>query len=121
MNNEIIKYNKNNFIIKIRKMFYNITHKIFGKNKKNIYQENTVADTASNILLKDKDDFIKDIQVNSKQAKKVIEKNQFLEQIEGNVEVLEKLSTDRLLKLEKYYDEIILKNDNKIKKLKVEN
>lgn len=41
-------------------------------------------------------------------------------QIEGNVEALEKLSTDRLLKLEKYYDEVILKNDKKIKKLQTE-
>ena len=49
----------------------------------------------------------------------MLEKNNLLNEIEGNAEKLNILSIDRLQKLEKYYDDIIAENDKKIKKLKV--
>ncbi len=62
--------------------------------------------------------FINDLKVNEKLIRTVIERNNFLKRIEGNREVLEMLSIDRLKKLDKYYDNIIEKNNEKIRKLK---
>ena len=61
---------------------------------------------------------ITDISVDDKTINNVIEKNNFLKEIEGNEEKLNMLSIDGLQKLEKYYDNIIAENDRKIKKLK---
>lgn len=119
MKNQMIKYN-DNFITKIKQIFYSFTQKIFGKNKKNIMQENIATEGISNIEKKDKINFIEEIQVDTKKVNRVVEKSDFLKQIDGNVELLEKLSTDRLLKLEKYYGDIILKNELKLKKLQTE-
>lgn len=119
MKNQMIKYN-NNLITKIKQIFYKFTQKIFGKNKENIKQEKIATEGISNIEKKDKINFIEEIQVDTKEVNRVVEKRDFLKQIDGNVELLEKLSTDRLLKLEKYYDDIILKNELKLKKLQTE-
>lgn len=119
MKNQMIKYN-DNLITKIKQIFYRFTKKIFGKNKKNIMQENIATEGISNIEKKDKNNFIAEIQVDTNEVNRVVEKRDFLKQIDGNVELLEKLSTDRLLKLEKYYDDIISKNELKLKKLQTE-
>ena len=58
---------------------------------------------------------------NAKATNIVIERNLFLKEIEGNEEKLEMLSIDRLKKLEKYYNNIIEENNEKIKKLKKKN
>ena len=65
--------------------------------------------------------FINDLKVNTKTTNIVIERNLFLKEIEGNKEKLEMLSIDRLKKLEKYYNNIIKKNNEKIKRLKKNN
>ena len=65
--------------------------------------------------------FINNLKVNTKTTNIVIERNVFLKEIEGNKEKLEMLSIDRLKKLEKYYNNIIKKNNEKIKRLKKNN
>lgn len=47
-----------------------------------------------------------------------MDKKNFLEYIDGNVEALKMLSVDRLEKLKEYYDSVIENNDRKIEKLK---
>ena len=58
------------------------------------------------------------MKVDSADIDNVINKKNFLEEIDGNVEALKLLSVDRLRKLEKYYDGVIKENEKKIKKLK---
>ena len=47
-----------------------------------------------------------------------MDKKNFLEYIDGNVEALKMLSVDRLRKLKEYYDGVIEKNDKIIENLK---
>ena len=61
---------------------------------------------------------INDLKVNSGAANIVAKRNKFLKEIEGNEKILKMLSIDRLKKLEKYYNTIIEKNNEKIKVLK---
>jgi len=117
--NQVIKYN-NGLITKIKQIFYRFTQKIFCRNVDNLEKENLTTEGISNFERKDKTNFIEEIQIDTTEVNKVVEKIDFLKQIDGNVEQLEKLSTDRLLKLEKYYDDIILKNGIKLKKLQTE-
>lgn len=65
-----------------------------------------------------KERFINDLKVNSKATNTIIERNNFLKEIEGNEEALRMLSIDRLKKLEEYYNNVIEQNNEKIKKLK---
>ena len=114
-NNGLIEY-KESFITKIRKFF----KRLFGKKD---HQYNSIQDkTNENIseVIKDakKENFTSELSVDDKKIKNVIEKENFLKEIEGNAEKLNMLSIDRLQKLEKYYDNIIAENDKKIKKLK---
>ena len=75
--------------------------------------ENNADDT------KEKQDmFINNLKIDKKNVDLVIEKKNFLEEINGNEEALNMLSIDRLKKLEEYYDEKIKQNNEKIKKLK---
>lgn len=67
---------------------------------------------------KKKNDFVGEIKIDANVANKVIERNRFLKQIDGNEAILNMLSIDRLTKLEKYYDNIIKQNEQKIKRLK---
>ncbi len=66
----------------------------------------------------EKNNFIDKVKVDENVANTVIERNKFLKQIEGNEAILNMLSIERLYKLEKYYDDIIEQNEQKIKKLK---
>ena len=63
-------------------------------------------------------DFKNEIKVDANVANTIIERNKFLKQIDGNEAILNMLSTERLYKLEKYYNNIIEQNEQKIKKLK---
>lgn len=67
---------------------------------------------------KKKNDFVGEIKIDANVANIVIERNRFLKQINGNEAILNMLSIDRLTKLEKYYDNIIKQNEQKIKRLK---
>ncbi len=115
-NNGLIEY-KESFITKIRNFF----KRIFGKkdNQYNSIQEQTNVNISESINDEKKDTFITELSVDDKKINNVIEKKNFLQEIEGNEEKLNMLSIDRLQKLEKYYDSIIAENDKKIKKLKV--
>ena len=113
-NNSIVEY-KESFIMKIKNFF----KKIFGKNeevhsttKNNIAETEIIKNSAS------QKNFFEDLKVDSADIDNVINKKNFLEEIDRNVEALKLLSVDRLRKLEKYYDGLIKKNDEKIKKLK---
>lgn len=62
--------------------------------------------------------FINKIKVNSKAVNTLVEKTNFLKEIENNEQILNMLSVERLQKLEKYYDNKIKENEEKIKVLK---
>lgn len=117
-NNEFIE-NKESFISKIKNSF----KRNFEKNEENY---NYIQEESINELKKDnyiQNNFCNNLKVNAKAkaTNLVIERNLFLKEIEGNKEKLEMLSIDRLKKLEKYYNNIIEENDEKIKKLKKKN
>ena len=114
-NNGLIEY-KESFITKIRNFF----KRLFGKkdNQYNNIQEKSNVNISESINEEKKDSFITELSVDDKKINSVIEKKNFLQEIEGNEEKLNMLSIDRLQKLEKYYDNIIAENDKKIKKLK---
>ena len=115
MSNEMIEY-KESFITKIRKFF----KKLFGRT---IEKENDLQQISTEKTNEVKQDikqnrFINEIKVDTKEVDKVIKKDNFLKEIDGNEEALNMLSIERLKKLEEYYDDIISENEKKIKKLK---
>lgn len=116
MNNNygMINY-KESFIAKIKKCF----KRLFGKKEE---QYNYVQQESVNEIVEGKNerqsDFIDNIKVDTKAVNSIIDKKNFLEAINGNEELLNILSIDRLKKLEKYYDSVIAENEKKIRKLK---
>ena len=113
-NNGMIEY-KEDFITKIKKFFKNLFGKkeeIYSNFEDNVVEKEITRNTAS------QNKFFEDLKVDSTDVDKVINKQNFFEEIDGNVEALKLLSTERLIKLEKYYDDIIKENEEKIKKLK---
>ena len=113
-NKEMIVYKKS-FISKIKNFFKNL----FGnkKQEKNIqsFSDEKEQEVKTNEI---EEKFIKEIRIGTDVSNKVTKKNDFLKEIDGNVEALNMLSIDRLKKLEKYYDDVIKQNDTIIKKLK---
>ena len=112
MNNGMIEY-KESFVTKIKNFF----KKLFGKKEEpkvieKVVDEPVVAEENK------KDNFINNIKIGSEAVDNVTEKYSLLQRVEGNTEELENLSIEELKKLEKYYDEIIAKNDAEIKRLK---
>ena len=101
---------------------YNV--KEYDKQKKNI--SNVVQESYS--FLKDINAeeisntsvFKNELKINPEYASKDIEKEKFLEMLDGNREALMLLSMDRLKKLDKYYDKVIEENNKIIKKMKSE-
>jgi len=112
MSNKIVKY-QDNIIKKIKRFINNIFNKIELKN--NNYKDITPK---QKVEFQIQDDFLEQIKVDPNETDKIIFKKSFLEEIDGNFEALSMLSTDRLVKLEKYYDSAIKENEKKIKKLK---
>lgn len=114
-NKGIIEY-KEGFISKIKKFLKNLF-----KNKK---EENDYVTEISNfndteITLDQKgSEFFNDIKVDTSDIDKYMDKKNFLEYIDGNVEALKMLSVDRLRKLKEYYDGVIENNDKIIENLK---
>ena len=108
--NGLIEY-KDNLITKIRKFFI----RIFKKNNtidKELNENNEEFKKNEN-----QEKFIEALKIDSNEIDKLIEKNSFLREIDGNEEMLNMLSIDRLKKLEEYYDDIIAKNNVEIKRL----
>lgn len=113
-NNGMIEY-KESFITKIKNFF----KRLFGQSEK---QNNYIQEKPVNEITEEKQErqsnFIGNIKVDTKVVNSVIDKKNFLEEINGNEEALNMLSIDRLKKIEKYYDSVIAENEKKIKKLK---
>ena len=117
-NNNMIEY-KESFIFKIKRFFKNIFK---NKKEQNVYTLE-VSELKDKVTISDKKDteFFNDIKVDTSDIDKFMDKKNFLEYIDGNIEALNLLSVDRLRKLKEYYDGVIEKNDKIIKKLKADN
>lgn len=117
-NNGMIEY-KEGFISKIKNFF----KRLFGKQEEqyNYIQEEQPINEIQEERQEKQDRFIDEIKVDTKAVDSVIEKKNFLEEIDGNEEALNMLSIERLQKLEKYYDSIIEQNNEKIRRLKATN
>ena len=116
MNNKgIIEY-KEGFISKIKKYFKNLFK---NKKEENNYVEEIFNFNDAEITTAQKEsEFFNDIKVDTSDIDKYMDKKNFLEYIDGNVEALKMLSVDRLRKLKEYYDGVIEKNDKIIENLK---
>ena len=109
-NKQLIEY-KENFISKVRKFFKNL----FWKNKQDYSSIQEIKHTNNQAISKTNEDrFLNDIKVDNSIVSKEIKMRNFLEEIDGNKEALNKLSIDRLRKLEKYYADVIKENEKKI-------
>ena len=113
-NNKSMVVYKEGFFTKIKRLFNKIFHT--EKSEKNINEEavNRINGQRQQI----NESFIEEIRIDDSKTVDAVKKKQFLDEINGNAEALNILSIDRLEKLEKYYDEIIRENAEKIKRLK---
>ena len=113
-NNGMIEY-KESFITKIKNFF----KRLFGQSEKKYnYNQEKLVNEITEKKQERQSDFIGNIKVDTKAVNSVIDKNNFLEKINGNEEALNMLSIGTLKRLEKYYDNVIEENDKIIKKLK---
>ena len=110
-NNSMIEYKKS-FISKIIDFFRNLF-----KSKKEIYTSE-VSELNNDVTISKDSEFFNNIKVDTSDIDKFMDKKNFLEYIDGNVEALKMLSFDRLIKLKEYYDGVIEKNDKIIENLK---
>lgn len=119
MNNKSMIEYKEGLISKIKNFF----NKLFKRKKEKSVYEPENEDLKENEIITDKEEneFFNDIKVDSSDIDKFMDKKNFLEYIDGNIEALNLLSVDRLRKLKEYYDGVIEKNDKIIKKLKADN
>ena len=118
-NNQLIVINEDTFVGKIKRFFRNIKMKLFGYKGETTTKENIQEANNQEIIdNNEKRDFITNLKVDSQIKDNKVAKNNFLEEIKGNTEALDMLSTDRLRKLSKYYDEVIENNNKIINKLK---
>ena len=114
-NKGIIEY-KESFISKIKKYFKNLFK---SKKEKNDYVAEISNLNDTEITSDQKESgFFNEIKVDTSDIDKYIDKKNFLEYIDGNVEALKMLSVDRLRKLKEYYDGVIENNDKIIENLK---
>lgn len=111
-NNGMILY-KESFITKFKNFF----KRIFNR-QKDQYMSKEITNNMLFENSRNQDAFLTDIKVDAKTVLAAVEKENFLREIDGNAEALTMLSMDRLLTLEKYYDDVIKQNVQKIKKLK---
>lgn len=117
-NNRSIVVYKEGIFTKIGK----IIKRLFtaNKNEKNINEEleqkTNEQDTIKNEQINKS--FLEKVKIDDSEMINVVKKKEFFDEINGNAQALNMLSIDRLEKLEKYYDEIIRQNNEKIKRLK---
>ena len=110
-NKELLEY-KESFISKLKNLFN-------SKKEKNNYIVETSNLNDTKVISDEKESgFFDDIKVDTSDIDKYMDKKNFLEYIDGNVEALKMLSVDRLEKLKEYYDSVIENNYKKIEKLK---
>ncbi len=116
MSNKSMIIYKENFISKIKNFF-----KSLFKNNKDQNNYNAEEFNSNDAIIdsdKKENEFFDKIKVDSSGIDKIMEKNNFLDYIDGNVEALKLLSVDRLRKLKAYYDDVIEENERIIEKLK---
>lgn len=113
-NKEMIEYKGGDFISKIKFFF----KRLFRKQEKynNISEEQLINNSVE--VKERQNDFINNIKVEIKANDKVSKARKLLKDLDGNEDALNMLSIEKLEKLDKYYDRIIEKNNEKIKKLK---
>jgi len=114
MKNQSLIVVENNIFSKIKKFFYNLKDRFF-KHKEIVNEVNAERDIAENQEVENK--FREDIRIELKPSNNPKNKKDFLSEINGSIEKLELLSTDRLRILEKFYDGVIAKNKMVISKL----
>lgn len=112
-NNSMIEYKKS-FISKIKDFFRNLFK---SKKETNTYTSEVSELNNETIIFKENECF-NDIKVDTSDIDKYMNKKNFLEYIDGNVDALNLLSVDRLRKLKEYYDGIIEENNKIIDKLR---
>lgn len=113
MKNKMIIFKGNSLFFKIKKCFYRIKEKLFGSKK---YKNEDKSEYCDRNNLGES--FKENLRVETDKIELFYEKKDFLKQINGNTELLQMLSIDRLKVLEQYYNDIICQNELKIKKLK---
>ena len=97
---------------KVKNHFTTLINKISGKN---IVKPNDLNPKETSIVPNNK--FFNNIKIESDDINKFVKRKEFLDEIDGNVELLQKLSVERLKQLAEYYDKIIEENKIKISKL----
>ena len=108
MKNELVPI-KENMFQKIRRIF----SKLFGK--KNIKTEKMQQEEQQK---KDNSKFLADIKAEvTNEPQKKIKQEEFISNLENDKSLLQNLSIERLKQLSEYYDEMIEKEQMKIKKL----
>ena len=117
-NNEIIKVNENSLFYKLKRIFLNLKNKLL-RVKNNQGNTNSVHENNSN---NEKNEFYEKIKIEENQIdNSIFEKEEYLKTLDGNIEALSMLSIERLEKLEEYYKSVIDRNEEEIRRLKMEN
>ena len=118
-NNEIININEKSFFYKLKKIFLNLKNKLFGEKDNKVISEMNNNNNNNN---NEKNEFHEDIKVDQMEPNNdLFEKEEFIKSLDGNIEALNMLSIERLEKLEEYYQSIIDKNEEVIRRLKMDN
>ena len=116
MSNKSMMEYKEGFISKIKNFFKNLFR---NKKAENAYISETFNLNDTEITSDQKEiEFFNDMKVDTSDIDKYMDKKNFLEYIDGNVEALKMLSVDRLRKLKGYYDGVIENNNKIIENLK---
>lgn len=114
MNNNLPIKRENSVILKIKNFF----RRVFGK-KEPIETINYKDEKINISNQQDKQHFGEDIKISvSNDYLNEIKRNDFVDEIEKNPDLLYNLSIDRLKKLENYYDDLIMKDKEELTKLR---
>lgn len=115
-NKGIIEY-KESFITKIKRTLKNFL-KALKKQCNQVQRENN--NEMNKKMQVEQTKFTDKLKVDTKGVNAFAKRTAFLKEIEDNEEALSMLPIDKLKKLEKYYEDIVKKNEMEIKKLKLE-
>jgi len=114
-NRKMIVY-KESFFTKLKNFLINIFFKKDKSDNKS-FDENTKIIGNLNVANTKESSFAETLRVDTSKNNEIKNKN-ILEVLNNNEEALNMLSIDRLKKLEEYYGNIIIKNNEKISRLK---
>ncbi len=114
-NKEMVEY-KESFITKVKGFFKNV----FSKEKNVKPKASLYIQETDNKQYGQFQEGLKVEEYNNPNGRRIDtyekQRNQFLEEINGNVEMLNNLSVDRLMRLEDYYNSVIEENKKIISK-----